>query len=87
MILDKNIDEIGIIFSFVAGIVRIRGFINILYGEKIEFENGSIGVVIGFDEKNIHVIIIDPIDGLKVGNKCKRLGLLSEKSLGKSISI
>lgn len=51
-----HLEEIGIITFVGDGIARVSGLDNAMYGEKIEFANGTIGMVQNLETEDIGVL-------------------------------
>ena len=88
---DPKVQNIGIVEKNSDGIAVVSGLSLALMGEKIIFENGSTGVVLGLDQDTVSIILFDKGENIKEGDKAKRSGkllsiLASEDLLGRVIN-
>jgi len=58
------LDEIGTVIKVGDGICKVYGLTNAMFGELIEFERGSHGIVLDLDEDFVSVVLIDTTQGV-----------------------
>lgn len=73
---DPKVQNIGIVEKNSDGVVVVSGLSKAVVGEKIIFENGSTGVILGLDQDSVSIILFDKGENIKEGNKAKRSGKL-----------
>ncbi len=61
--------EIGIIISVRECVVRVKGLPSCINGQIVEFEQGGRGIVLGFNEEEVQVLVIDVKGSLHIGGK------------------
>ncbi len=61
--------EVGIVKSLRGCIVIVEGFKNCINGQRIDFGYGTMGMVVGFNEKEAQVLLIKEVDKIKTGDK------------------
>lgn len=69
----KN-EEIGYIIQAGDGIARIYGLDNCIYGELLEFSNGTKGMALNLEEDNVGCVLLGTDSGLQEGDVVKRTG-------------
>ncbi|MBU4269668.1 F0F1 ATP synthase subunit alpha [Candidatus Dependentiae bacterium] len=55
----ENLEEVGTVIKVGDGICKIYGLTNAVYGELIEFERGSLGIVLDLDEDYVSVVLLE----------------------------
>lgn len=74
---NKNLQqEVGIVISVFNNIVIAEGLPTIKYGEKVNFDNGSEGMVFFLGEDHIKILIMDDVESIKEGTLIKGTGKL-----------
>ncbi|MFA5118415.1 MAG: F0F1 ATP synthase subunit alpha [Candidatus Omnitrophota bacterium] len=61
--------EIGVIVSVRECVVRVKGLPSCINGQIVEFEQGGRGMVLGFNEAEVQVLVIDVKGSLHIGGK------------------
>ena len=70
--LDEKFDEVGVVLTVADGVARVYGLRNAEASELLEFENGTIAIVMNLEEDNIGCILLGPTAGIKEGQTVKR---------------
>ncbi|KAF1876738.1 hypothetical protein Lal_00031554 [Lupinus albus] len=88
---EAKIVNIGTVLQVGNGIARIYGLDEVMAGELVEFEEGTIGIALNLESSNVGVVLMG--DGLMIqeGSSVKATGriaqiLLSEAYLGRVIN-
>lgn len=68
----EQFDEIGTVLTVADGVARVYGLRNIEASELLEFENGTMAIVMNLEEDNIGCILLGPTSGIKEGETVKR---------------
>src|SRR3989344_8754336 len=81
----------GIVESVGDGIVKVSGLSKAGYGEEVEFENKSKGLVLNLDEDYASIILLSQNIKINEGDKVKTTGKIlsikaSEKLIGRVVS-
>ncbi|VAX36611.1 ATP synthase alpha chain [hydrothermal vent metagenome] len=61
--------EIGKVKSIRGCIVVVEGFTSCINGQLVHFGFGTSGTILGFDEKEAHVLIVKQIEEIKTGDE------------------
>ncbi len=64
-----QVHEVGNILSVRECIVRVKGMPSVINGQIVEFEPGGRGMVLGFNEFEVHVLVLNSKSALHVGDK------------------
>ncbi len=69
---DNQFDEIGTVLNVGDGVARIYGLRNAEANELLEFENGTMAIVMNLEEDNVGCILLGATSGIKEGMSVKR---------------
>ena len=83
--LSAEIKNEGIIVSVSDGIVRIHGMGDVMYGEVIEFENGTKGMALNLEQDSVGAVVLGDYLGLVEGQKAVCTGKVLEVPVGESL--
>jgi len=75
----------GIIVSVSDGIVRIHGMGDVMYGEVIEFENGTKGMALNLEQDSVGAVVLGDYLGLVEGQKAVCTGKVLEVPVGEGL--
>ena len=67
-----DFDEVGTVLTINDGVARIYGLNNAEANELLEFENGTMAIVMNLEENNVGCVLLGPTSGIKEGMKVKR---------------
>ena len=65
-------DEFGTVLQVSDGVARIYGLRNAEANELLEFENGTMAIVMNLEEDNVGCVLLGPTDRIKEGMTVKR---------------
>lgn len=68
----EQFDEVGTVLTVSDGVARIYGLRNAEASELLEFENGTMAIVMNLEEDNVGCILLGSTAGIKEGQKVKR---------------
>ena len=68
----EKFDEVGTVLTVSDGVARIYGLRNAEANELLEFENGTMAIVMNLEEDNVGCILLGPTAGIKEGQVVKR---------------
>jgi F-type H+-transporting ATPase subunit alpha len=69
---DEKFDEVGTVLTVSDGVARIYGLRNCEANELLEFENGTMAIVMNLEEDNVGCILLGATFGIKEGQSVKR---------------
>ena len=70
-------DEVGTVLTVSDGVARIYGLRNAEANELLEFENGTMAIVMNLEEDNVGCVLLGPTSGIKEGQTVKRTGRIA----------
>src|SRR5574344_507953 len=87
----QQFDEVGKVLEVSDGVARIYGLKNATENELLEFENGTMAIVMNLEEDNVGVVLMGSTEGIKEGQTVKRTGRIasidvSDEMLGRVIN-
>ena len=68
----QDFDEIGTVLTVGDGGARVYGLRNAEANELLEFENGTMAIVMNLEEDNVGCVLLGPTSGIKEGQVVKR---------------
>ncbi|MDR0186322.1 F0F1 ATP synthase subunit alpha [Prevotella brunnea] len=69
---EEKFDEVGTVLTISDGVARIYGLRHAEANELLEFENGTMAIVMNLEEDNVGCILLGPTAGIKEGQSVKR---------------
>ena len=67
-------DEIGTVVTSGDGIARVEGLPSAMANELLEFANGTQGIALNLDVREIGVVVLGDSEGIEEGSTVKRTG-------------
>lgn len=80
-----KLDEIGEVISIGDGVARIYGLDNVGAGEMVEFSSGVNGLALNLEQGSVGVVIMGDDRNIKQGDKVKRTGNILEVPTGEGL--
>ena len=68
----QDFDEIGTVLTVGDGVARVYGLRNAEANELLEFENGTMAIVMNLEEDNVGCVLLGPSSDIKEGQVVKR---------------
>lgn len=68
----EKFDEVGTVLTVSDGVARIYGLRHAEANELLEFENGTMAIVMNLEEDNVGCILLGTTSGIKEGQSVKR---------------
>ena len=68
----EQFDEVGTVLTVSDGVARIYGLRNAEASELLEFENGTMAIVMNLEEDNVGCVLLGSTAGIKEGQKVNR---------------
>src|ERR1051325_1252642 len=75
-------EEVGVVTEAGDGIARVEGLPSTMANELLEFEDGTLGVALNLDVREIGVTILGPFEGIEEGQQVKRTGRVLSVPVG-----
>jgi F-type H+-transporting ATPase subunit alpha len=67
-------DEVGVVSTSGDGIAHVEGLPSAMANELLAFENGTLGIALNLDEREIGVVVLGDSEGIDEGGTVKRTG-------------
>lgn len=68
----EQFEEVGTVLTVADGVARVYGLSNVEASELLEFENGTMAIVMNLEEDNVGCVLLGSTAGIKEGQKVKR---------------
>src|SRR5919204_729972 len=75
-------EEVGTVADAGDGIAHVEGLPSTMANELLEFADGTLGVALNLDVREIGVVILGPFEGIEEGQKVKRTGRVLSVPVG-----
>jgi len=75
-------DEVGIVVTSGDGIARVEGLPSAMANELLEFANGTQGIALNLDVREIGVVVLGESEGIEEGSTVKRTGEVLSVEVG-----
>ena len=80
-----QVEEIGRVMSIGDGIANVYGLQGTMYGELLEFENGTTGIAQNLEHSSIGCVLLGSDRGLVEGSSVKRTGKQAGVAVGEAM--
>jgi F-type H+/Na+-transporting ATPase subunit alpha len=77
-------EEVGTVAEAGDGIARVEGLPSAMYNELLEFEDGTRGIALNLDEREIGVVILGDFEHVEEGQQVRRTGEVLSVPVGDS---
>src|SRR6266513_1443360 len=75
-------EEVGVVADASDGIAHVEGLPSTMANELLEFEDGTLGVALSLDVRQIGVVVLGDFTGIEEGQKVKRTGRVLSVPVG-----
>src|SRR5438045_8141791 len=75
-------EEVGIVAEAGDGIARVEGLPSTMANELLEFADGTLGVALNLDVREIGVVVLGDFAGIEEGQQVKRTGRVLSVPVG-----
>ena len=75
-------EEVGRVSEAMDGIARVEGLPSVMANELLRFEDGTLGLALNLDVREIGVVVLGPFDGLEEGQEVRRTGEILSVPVG-----
>ncbi len=79
---DVSREEVGTVADTGDGIAHVEGLPSTMTNELLEFEDGTLGVALNLDVREIGVVVLGDYSGLEEGQRVKRTGRVLSVPIG-----
>ena len=78
-------EEIGKVLQVSDGVAHVYGLEKVQSNELVEFDNGTMGVVLNLEEDNVGVVLLGPTDDIKEGDTVRRTKRIASVMAGEGM--
>jgi len=75
-------EEVGAVAEAGDGIARVSGLPSVMANELLEFEDGTLGLALNLDTREIGVVILGDFEGIEEGQTVRRTGEILSVPVG-----
>jgi len=75
-------EEVGTVAEAADGIARVRGLPSAMANELLRFEDGTLGIALNLDTREIGVVILGDFEGIEEGQEVRRTGEILSVPVG-----
>ena len=75
-------EEVGVVTEAGDGIAKVEGLPSTMANELLEFEDGTLGVALNLDIREIGVVVLGSFEGIEEGQTVKRTGRVLSVPVG-----
>jgi F0F1-type ATP synthase, alpha subunit len=75
-------EEVGVVTVAGDGIAKVEGLPSTMANELLEFEDGTLGIALNLDVREIGVVVLGEFAGIEEGQKVKRTGRVLSVPVG-----
>ncbi|TDO52428.1 F-type H+-transporting ATPase subunit alpha [Kribbella sp. VKM Ac-2527] len=75
-------EEVGTVVDAGDGIAHVEGLPSAMTNELLEFEDGTQGIALNLDVRNIGVVVLGEFDGIEEGQQVRRTGQVLSVGVG-----
>jgi F-type H+-transporting ATPase subunit alpha len=79
---DTRVLNIGTVFQVGDGIARIYGLEKVIAGELLEFDDGTVGIALNLESKNVGSVLIGEGRNVREGSSVRATGKIAQVSVG-----
>ncbi|MDO5510997.1 MAG: F0F1 ATP synthase subunit alpha [Weeksellaceae bacterium] len=80
-----ELTEVGTVLQVGDGIARVYGLQNAQYGELVQFENDTEGIVLNLEEDNVGIVLLGESGEIKEGDTAKRTQRIASLRVGEGL--
>jgi F-type H+-transporting ATPase subunit alpha len=77
-----NVDEIGTVTEVGDGIAKVEGLPSAMTNELLKFEDGTLGIALNLDVREIGVVVMGDYAGIEEGQAVRRTGEILSAPVG-----
>ncbi len=79
---DVSREEVGVVTEAGDGIARVEGLPSAMANELLRFEDGTLGIALNLDVREIGVVVLGTFDGIEEGQPVRRTGEILSVPVG-----
>ena len=76
--------DVGTVFQVGDGIARVYGLDNVMAGELLEFQDGTVGIALNLEANNVGVVLMGEGRNIQEGSAVKATGKIAQIPVGEN---
>lgn len=80
-----QVSNVGTVLQVGDGIARIYGLDQVMAGELVEFEDGTVGIALNLEEDNVGAVLMGNGRGIQEGSSVKATGRIASVPVGEGL--
>jgi len=81
---EVKVVNVGTVFQVGDGIARIYGLEKVMAGELLEFEDGTIGIALNLESKNVGAVLMGEGRSIQEGSSVRATGKIAQVPVGEA---
>ncbi len=77
-------EEVGVVADAGDGIAHVEGLPSVMFNELLEFEDGTLGIAMNLDVREIGVVILGEFSSIEEGQQVRRTGQVLSVPVGEA---
>jgi F-type H+-transporting ATPase subunit alpha len=77
-------EEVGRVSEAMDGIARVEGLPSVMANELLQFEDGTLGLALNLDVREVGVVVLGPFAGIEEGQEVRRTGEVLSAPVGEA---
>jgi F-type H+-transporting ATPase subunit alpha len=82
---DVKVSNVGTVLQVGDGIARIYGLENVMAGELLEFEDGTVGIALNLEEDDVGAVLMGDGRNIQEGSSVSSTGKIAEVPVGDAL--
>jgi len=82
---DVKVDNIGTVLQVGDGIARVYGLDEVMSGELLDFEDGTVGIALNLENDNVGVVLMGDGRSILEGSTVKATGRIAQVPVGDAV--
>lgn len=82
---EVQVSNVGTVLQVGDGTARIYGLDNVMAGELVEFEDGTVGIALNLEEDNVGAVLMGDGFGIQEGSSVKATGRIAQVPVGEGM--
>ena len=83
---DVKVSDVGTVLQVGDGIARVYGLQNVMAGELLEFEDGTVGIALNLEENDVGAVLMGDGRSIQEGSSVTATGRIAEIPVGDAIT-
>ncbi len=82
---DRDLKNVGMVTFSGDGVVQVKGLDNCKYGELLQFQNNSFGIVMNLDKEKVGAVMLNAANEVSEGSPVRKTGNVVQVPVGNKL--